>query len=201
MLPADRVAPQFVQNRVLLLLVLGREPKDEDDPPIGFAKDVGMDGLGIEGEPELSDGADGPLLKYAFTGGVNRKYSIKIQITTPTMPPIEPEAATTTVPNSDRMLKIKLSVLAQPLPSRKPQPVSSQIIPKKITTLPMMYPKLASRPPTPKPRLANIDENAAMAMPPISPTTPVSIASIAIIVTPIGLGGFCMKGDDYSTCH
>jgi hypothetical protein len=187
---------------MLLLLVLdGRELKDEDEPPIGFANDVGIDGLGIEGEPELSDGADGPFLKYAFTRGVNRKYSIKIQITTPTMPPIEPEAATTMVPNSDRMLKIKLSVLAQPLPSRKPQPVSSQIIPKKITTPPIMYPKLASRPPTPKPRLANIDEKAAMAMPPINPTTPVSIASIAIIVTPIGLGDFCMKSGGCTTCH
>jgi len=61
---------------LLLLLVLleGREPelKDEDEPPIGFANDVGIDGLGIEGEPELSDGADGPPLKYAFTGGVKR---------------------------------------------------------------------------------------------------------------------------------
>jgi hypothetical protein len=70
------VAPQLVQNRVLLLLPaldgLGPEPKDEDEPPIGLANDVGMDGRGIEGEPELSDGADGPLLKYAFTGGVKR---------------------------------------------------------------------------------------------------------------------------------
>ena len=75
MLPADRVAPQFVQNRMLLLLPVldGREPKDEDEPPIGLANDVGIDGLGIEGEPELNDGADGPLLKYAFTGGVKRK--------------------------------------------------------------------------------------------------------------------------------
>jgi hypothetical protein len=192
-----------VQNRVLLLLPVldGWEPKDEDEPPIGFANDVGIDGLGIEGAPELSDGADGPLLKNAFTGGVKRKYSIKIQITTPTMPPIEPEAATTMVPNRDRMLKIKLSVLAQPLPSRKPQPVSSQIIPKKITTPPIMYPMLASRPPTPKPRLANIDEKAAMVMPPINPTMPVSIASIAIIVTPIGLGDFCMKAGEYTTYH
>jgi len=112
------------------------------------------------------------------------------------MPPIEPEAATTIVPNSDRMLKIKPSALAQPLPWRKPQPVNSQIIPKKITTPPMMFPMLASRPPTPKPKPANMDESVAIAMPPINPTTPVSIASIAIIVTPIGLGDFCMKAVD-----
>lgn len=117
------------------------------------------------------------------------------------MPPIEPEAATTMVPRSERMLKIKPRVLAQPLPSRKPQPVNSQIIPKKMTAPPMTNPRVASKPPTPKPRLANMDENAAIAMPPINPTTPASIASIAIIVTPIGLGDFCMKPVSQTTCH
>jgi len=64
-----------VQNRVLLLVLEGREPdpNDEDEPPpIGLANDVGIEGLGIEGEAVLNDGADGPLLKYAFTGGVKR---------------------------------------------------------------------------------------------------------------------------------
>jgi len=60
----------LVQNRVLLLLVLDEPgPKDEDEPPIGLANDVGIDGLGIEGEPALNDG---PFLKNAFTGGVKR---------------------------------------------------------------------------------------------------------------------------------
>jgi len=63
-----------VQNRVLLLVLEGREPdpNDEDEPPIGLANDVGIEGLGIEGEPVLNDGADGPFLKYPFTGGVKR---------------------------------------------------------------------------------------------------------------------------------
>jgi len=117
------------------------------------------------------------------------------------MPPIEPEAATTMVPRSDRMLKIKPSVLAQPLPLRKPQPVSSQINPKKMTTPAMMKPSVASRPPTPKPMPANKDENVAIATPPINPTTPTSIASIAIIVTPIGLGDFCMSPGNNIAYH
>lgn len=58
---------------LLLLLVLDElEPKDEDEPPIGLANDVGIDGLGIEDAPVLNDGADGPLWKYAFTDGVKR---------------------------------------------------------------------------------------------------------------------------------
>ena len=63
-----------MQNRVLLLLLVLDEldPKDEDEPPIGLANDVGIDGLGIEDEPVLNDGADGPFLKNAFTGGVKR---------------------------------------------------------------------------------------------------------------------------------
>ena len=75
MLPADTVAPQLVQNRALLLLLVldELEPKDEDEPPpSGLANDVGIDGLGMEGEPLLNDFADGPFVKNAFTGGVNR---------------------------------------------------------------------------------------------------------------------------------
>ena len=93
------------------------------------------------------------------------------------------------------------SVLAQPLPLRKPQPVSSQINPKKMTTPAMTKPSVASRPPTPKPMLANMDENVAMAMPPINPTTPASIAIIAIIVTPVGLGDFCMSPGSDTAYH
>ena len=93
------------------------------------------------------------------------------------------------------------SVLAQPLPLRKPQPVSSQISPKQMTTPAITRPSVASRPPTPKPMLANMDENVAMAMPPINPTTPAIIAIIAIIVAPVGLGDFCMKAGDHATRH
>jgi len=46
-----------------------------------------------------------------------------------------------------------------------------------------------------------MDENVAMAMPPINPTTPASIAIIAIIVAPVGLGDFCMKAGDHATRH
>ena len=59
-----------MQNRVLLLLVLDEPgPKDEDEPPMGLANEVGMDGLGIEDDLVLNDG---PFLKNAFTGEVKR---------------------------------------------------------------------------------------------------------------------------------
>lgn len=62
-----------MQNRVLLLLVLDEPgPKDEDEPPMGLANEVGMDGLGIEDDLVLNDVDDGPFLKNVFTGGVKR---------------------------------------------------------------------------------------------------------------------------------
>jgi len=61
-----------VQNRVLLPLVLDEPgPKDEDEPPMGLANEVDMDGLGIEDDLVLNVD-DGPFLKNVFTGGVKR---------------------------------------------------------------------------------------------------------------------------------
>jgi len=95
-----------------------------------------------------------------------------------------------------RKLKISPKVRAQPLPLRNPHPTRSQrkamnmTIPAKTSIMP------ASIPPTPKrPMLARSAEPVISKAPNVRPMTAVAMASIAMMVTPIGRGGFvdCMS--------
>lgn len=95
---------------------------------------------------------------------------------------------------NDSTVTIMPTIHAQPFPLAKPQPTTSQMRLKNRTTPPIMTPIPPSADPK-VPVLATTADKANIARLPSTPTIPISIASIAIRVTPNGRDSLtgCMR--------
>ncbi len=101
-------------------------------------------------------------------------------------------------PRIERTLKIIPRVHAQLLPFRKPNPTASHMRLKTTTIPPVIIPRPERMPPA-APISVEVEmraESPIIAIPARSPNIPIKMANKASIVTPVGLGGFCICMSD-----